>query len=46
MPFAAYLKEGDLGRFLGFVSALITAVYSYTGTEMGMSPRLCLHLGG
>jgi amino acid transporter len=28
------LTTGPLGIFLGFVSALITAVYSYTGTEM------------
>ncbi|WVQ77930.1 hypothetical protein IAT38_000010 [Cryptococcus sp. DSM 104549] len=36
LPFAAYLIKDNLplGRFLGFVSALITAVYSYTGTEM------------
>ncbi|WRT63130.1 uncharacterized protein IL334_000033 [Kwoniella shivajii] len=34
MPFVEYLVKGSLGRFLGFVSALITAIYSYTGSEM------------
>lgn len=24
-----------MGKFLGFLAALVTAVYSYTGTEMG-----------
>lgn len=33
-PFSQYLGiEGSLGRFLGFWTAITTAVYSYSGTE-------------
>ncbi|KAK4689407.1 hypothetical protein P7C73_g696, partial [Tremellales sp. Uapishka_1] len=34
LPFSEYLLPGSIGKFCGFVSALITAVYSYTSTEM------------
>ena len=34
LPFVEYLVPGATGRFVGFWTALITAVYSYTGSEM------------
>ena len=33
-PFVEYLVPGNTGRFLGFLAALVSAVYSFTGTEM------------
>jgi amino acid transporter len=32
-PFVEYLSEGNLGRFLGFWSVLINAVFSFSGVE-------------
>ena len=34
LPFVEYLVPGNTGRFLGFLAALVSAVYSFTGTEM------------
>ncbi|UNI22185.1 hypothetical protein JDV02_008096 [Purpureocillium takamizusanense] len=33
-PFAEFKVKGDAGRFLGIWSALVTAVYAFTGTEL------------
>ena len=33
-PMNTYLKEGDLGRFLGFWKVFIQATFSYGGSEM------------
>lgn len=33
-PFAEFKVKGDTGRFLGVWSALVTAVYAFTGTEL------------
>ncbi len=32
--FKPYKKEGDLGKFLGFVNALVLALFAYMGTEL------------
>ncbi|PWN48032.1 hypothetical protein IE53DRAFT_320134 [Violaceomyces palustris] len=32
--FKEYKAEGDLGRFLGFWSVMISALFAYTGTEL------------
>lgn len=32
-PFVEYIEEGSLGRFLGFWSVLINAVFSFAGVE-------------
>jgi yeast amino acid transporter len=32
--FKEYLAEGDLGRFLGFWSTMVTATFAYLGTEL------------
>jgi amino acid transporter len=33
-PFAAYLVDGPVGKFVGFASVLIQASFSYQGTEL------------
>lgn len=33
-PFAEFKAKGDAGRFLGVWSAMVTAVYAFTGTEL------------
>lgn len=33
-PFAEFKVKGDAGRFLGVWSAMVTAVYAFTGTEL------------
>lgn len=32
--FAEYLKEGSLGRFLGFWACMVQSCFAYTGTEI------------
>jgi len=32
--FRPYKKTGDLGKFLGFVNALVLALFAYMGTEL------------
>lgn len=32
--FKAYKTTGDLGKFLGFVNALVLALFAYIGTEL------------
>nr|ODN85718.1 amino acid transporter [Cryptococcus depauperatus CBS 7841] len=32
--FKPYKREGDLGKFLGFVNAVVLALFAYTGTEL------------
>lgn len=32
--FKAYKATGDLGKFLGFVNALVLALFAYIGTEL------------
>ena len=32
--FLPYKATGDLGRFLGFVSAMVLAIFAYMGTEL------------
>lgn len=33
-PFAAHIVEGDTGKFVGFWAVLVTAGFSYQGTEL------------
>ena len=41
----AYLVPGALGRFVGFWNAVVGAVYSYTGSEMGQPKSLVAGAG-